>query len=646
MRIKFLFSIVYILLVAYAADAQLCQGSLGDPIVNITFGSGANPGPSLSAATTAYQYVAGDCPSDGFYTVRNNTTACFGNTWHNLTADHSGDPSGYFMLVNASIQPSAFYVDTVKGLCSSSTYEFAAWIMNVILPSACGGNTIQPNLTFSIEKTDGTVLQTYSTGFIAPTNTPTWSQYGNFFTTPAGVTDVVLRIFNNSQGGCGNDLALDDITFRPCGPLITNFINGQPADTVNLCEKGAMYQATLSCTVSGGFSNPVYIWQTWTPSSTGWGDMPIATTTTLGFGIANPLLAGTYRARLAVAESGNLSTTKCRVYSKPFVFIVNPLPVTAVSNNGPVCENAILSLTATGGVNYVWSGPGGFSASGAQVNSSPVQLSHAGKYYVSVTNAAGCTKLDSTLVAVLPTPDATTGFTAASFCEKDSVQLSAFGGGSYEWQPATGLSDAAIANPKASPAVSTDYIVIVSNAQGCRDTAQTSLTLIKRPVVNAGPDKAIMLGQSVQLQGSINENNSVLAWLPPQYIDDAAVLQPIVNPPTDTRYILTATSAAGCGTAYDTVMVKVFKAVYIPSAFSPNGDGLNDTWNIPALAAFQSFELSVYNRFGQQVFHSKNNLKGWDGTFKGQPQPVGAYSYFINLGSSEYILKGSVMIVR
>ena len=77
------FAITFFLLVVYHNTiAQLCQGSLGDPIINITFGNGNNPGPPLSAATTAYQYVSNDCPSDGFYAVRNNTTSCFGNSWH------------------------------------------------------------------------------------------------------------------------------------------------------------------------------------------------------------------------------------------------------------------------------------------------------------------------------------------------------------------------------------------------------------------------------------------------------------------------------------------------------------------------------------------------------------------------------------
>src|SRR5437867_856104 len=104
--------IVSLFFISYS-NAQLCQGSLGDPIINITFGNGANPGAPLSAATTSYQYASNDCPNDGFYTVRNNTLNCFNSTWHTVNNDHTGDANGYFMLINASVQPGAFYLDTV-----------------------------------------------------------------------------------------------------------------------------------------------------------------------------------------------------------------------------------------------------------------------------------------------------------------------------------------------------------------------------------------------------------------------------------------------------------------------------------------------------------------------------------------------------
>lgn len=647
MLIRFCTICFLLTIITQTVNAQLCQGSLGDPIINITFGQGTNPGASLSAATTTYQYVANDCPNDGFYTVRNSTTSCFGNSWYSVNTDHTGDANGYFMLVNASIQPSAFYLDTVRGLCSNTTYELAAWILNVITPSSCNGNTIQPNLTFSIERTNGTILQTYNTGNIAALAAPAWKQYGVFFTTPVGASDIVLRIFNNSQGGCGNDLALDDITFRPCGPLITNAINGTtaPVNSIEYCE-GPQRQAVLSCSVSGGFINPAYQWQYKLPNDNSWSDITLANSNTLNWTIPANAPPGIYQARLAVAEMGNLASPQCRIYSKPFSFTINANPVTTAANDGPACAGSVTILTATGGNQYVWTGPNSFTGSGSPLSLVNTQPVAAGKYYVQVTNAAGCINKDSTTILVNPTPIAAITSSTETICANDSVTLNASGGSSYLWIPATGLNDATVFNPKASPDQTTEYQVVVSNQFNCKDTVSAIVNVIQQPIVDAGPDKIILEGQTAQLTGTINSQGNNFSWSPATYIDNIHSLQPVVNPPVDTRYVLDVVSAFGCGIASDTVFVKVYKNIFIPSAFSPNGDGRNDTWNIPALAAYPYFEVAVYNRWGQMVFHTKSILKPWDGKFNGKDLPMGSYNYFIDVGESQYIFKGSVMIVR
>ena len=134
------------------------------------------------------------------------------------------------MLINASNQPSNFYIQTISGLCEGTTYQFAAWLLNM-----CSVTGINPNITFTIEKTDGTVLETYNTGDIPIINPVTWAQYGFYFTTPGAVSTVVIRMRNNSPGGVGNDLGLDDITFRPAGPAIKATIAGSTNDTTNIC---------------------------------------------------------------------------------------------------------------------------------------------------------------------------------------------------------------------------------------------------------------------------------------------------------------------------------------------------------------------------------------------------------------------------
>ena len=625
--------------------AQLCQGSLGDPIVNITFGAGSNPGSSLTAATTAYQYVSNDCPNDGFYTVRNNTGNCFGGTWHSLTADHTGDANGYFMLINASVQPSAFYLDTVRGLCSSTTYEFAAWVMNVLRPFACNANGNQPNLTFSIEKKDGSLLQTYNTNNIPTQGSPNWQQFGFFFTTPPGVSDIVLRIYNNSLGGCGNDLALDDITFRPCGPQIQSAISGYPSATVSYCA-GTARSFTFTSTVSAGFNNPSFQWQQSINAGL-WTDIPAATTTSFIKNFPSSTIAGIYTYRLSAAEAGNMGSAKCRVASAAMTIDIGAIPVTMIKSNTPLCEGATLLLSVSGNAQYQWTGVNNFSASGTTVSINNAQTSQSGKYYLLATTAAGCIYQDSIMVNINPSPVANITFSATTICEGDKIQLVSSGGTAYQWIPATGLSSTVISGPFASPADTVQYMVIVSNQFACSDTALVLVNVIQRPRADAGPDKTFFVGSNpVLLSGNVSGQNISYSWSPAINITTTQSLQPSVTPPADIDYILTVVSNAGCGIAADTTHVFVYKDVLVPTAFTPNGDGVNDTWHIPALSGLSTFEVSVFNRYGEIVFQTKNANLPWDGKFKGIPQATGVYVYFINLIEQGRILKGTLLILR
>ncbi len=623
---------------------QSCQGSLGDPIVNITFGSGSNPGGQLSSTLTTYAYQQADCPNDGYYTIRNNTVSCYSNTWQTINADHTGDPGGYFMLMNATLQPGAFYEETVTGLCGNTTYEFAAWIINILLQSSCGAAGIQPNITFSIEKTDGTILQSYNTGNIPATANPTWKQYGFFFTTPAGVSDIVFRMVNNAPGGCGNDLAMDDITIRPCGPLITGFIDGLPDMDTSFCA-GVQQQFVVSCNTSGGFINPNFQWQSRDPLNANWTDIPGANSNRIIKLINANTPPGTYQLRLAIAGSGNLNSIQCRVYSQPFTFIIKTNPVTTANNNGPVCEGGMVTLIATGGLQYSWNGPNGYTAFGSPLQLGSVSLNQAGKYLLTATNSNGCMHKDSTTLIINPSPSATTSLANATICAGDSIQLAAGGGTTYLWSPSRGLSGTNLSNPKASPAKTTAYIVKVSNQFACSDTAGTIVNVIQRPFATAGPDKSILKGQSVQL-GGVLQGQQNFSWSPPLYINDIHAEHPIVTPPADMVYILNVAPGFGCGSSSDSVLVKVYNDIYIPNAFSPNGDGLNDTWSIPGLDNFNGYELRVYNRYGQVVFQNKIAGQKWDGTFKSKLLPIGAYCYILDLKQGRKILKGIVYIVR
>ena len=631
---------VIFLLFTNLANAQLCQGSLGDPIVNITFGSGANPGQPFSAATTTYVYTSADCPADGYYAIRNNTSTCFG-AWHTITADHTGDPNGYFMLVNASYNPSAFYLDTVHGLCSNTTFEFAAWIANVLMAGQGCQPSIKPDLTFTIEKTDGTVLQTYNTGGIPEQSTFTWQQMGFYFTTPPGIQDIVLRIVNNASGGCGNDLALDDITFRPCGPTIIASIDGSPATSLSFCA-GSPHSVTFTGSVMSGLSNPLMQWQQ-NINGGGWQDITGATGTSLLQNYVATQTPGTYQYRLTAVAAGSL--TICRTTSQVLSITIMTTLTGIVSSNAPLCAGNTLQLSVTGNAQYQWTGVNGFTATGTSVSIPNAQAAQSGKYYVQASAAGACPYSDSIAVIISPAPVATVS-PDTSICESESVQLTSSGGTTYQWLPSTGLSADNIANPVATPADTTSYMVIVSTGPTCRDTAYVVVNVGARLTVNAGPDKSILKGETTTLNGTVNGANITYNWTPTSYITDVTSLTPQVSPPTDIDYILSTTADGACSIGSDTVHVFVFPDIYIPNAFTPNRDGHNDTWRIPALKAIPVFELSVFSRWGQLIYHTKINDIGWNGQFKGIDQPSGGYVYMLNIGNGKRLLKGVVMLLR
>jgi gliding motility-associated-like protein len=609
-------------------------------MVNITFGSGPNPGPPFSAATTNYTYTSNDCPNDGYYAIRNSTSGCFGTAWHTITADHTGDPNGYFMLVNASFAPSAFYLDTVHGLCSNTTFEFAAWIANLLKPGQ--RTSIKPDLTFTIEKTDGTILQTFNTGSIPEQSTLTWQQMGFYFVTPPGIQDVVLRIVNNAPGGYGNDLALDDITFRPCGPTIMTSINGSPTPSLSFCV-GSAHSLTFTGNVLAGLTNPVLQWQQ-NINGGGWQNIAGATGTTLSQNFPATEAPGTYQYRLTAVEAGNQAA--CSTASSILSVTITPPISATITSNAPLCAGSTLLLSVTGNAQqYQWTGVNGFAATGASASIPDARPAQSGKYYLNASTAAGCSYSDSIAVSISPIPVATAG-PDTSICKNESVQLTSSGGTTYQWQPSTGLSANNIASPVATPADTTRYMVIVSNNASCSDTAYVVINVPSRPTVNAGPDKSILKGETTLLNGMVNGGNNTYNWSPTSYMTDVTSLTPQVSPPADIDYILSATSNAGCGTMSDTVHVFVYTGIYIPNAFTPNTDGINDTWHIPALNAVPVFELSVFNRYGQLIYHTKNNNIPWNGQFNGIDQPSGGYVYLLNINNGQRVLKGMVMLLR
>jgi gliding motility-associated-like protein len=631
------------ILISLSARSQLCSGSLGDPVAHITFGSGSQQGPPLSPGKTNYNYIPGSCPEDGSYTVTNLSFGCFNQTWHTIVGDHTpNDAGGFYMLVNASTAPGVFYVDTIRSLCGNTTYEFSSYVLNAVKPTACNNLPISPDLTFTIETESGTVLTTYNTGKIPATDAPRWVQYGTFLTTPPGVTTVIIRITNNAPGGCGNDLAIDDIMFRPCGPKIETGIEGLATRETRYCESNPR-DYVLQTTISSGFNAPRLQWQVSLDDGFTWNDIPGATSDTY---LRKHTAKGSYFYRVLVGDGDNIYNTSCRIASETIIFRVNPDIAVQITSYVYGCLGSTVTLFASGGSKFSWTGPGGFRSDKQGPEIPNIQYKDSGRYTVTVSSQEGCSGTASSYLQVFENARISVTPTVSA-CEGKPAQLNASGGVRIKWDPPLGLNNDTIYSPQATVKDNTKYRALIYNQFGCFDTATVQVNVLKLPRADAGPDLKMLRDRPIQLKPSISGTSVSHSWSPTNYMANSTAVSPTVNPPSDIRYRLTVSSNVGCGISTDEMEVKVFDRIRIPNTFTPNGDGYNDVWEIDLLPIFESSVLEVYNTAGQLVHRSIGYSRAWDGTRNGNPVPAGTYYYTVDLKIPKAEkLTGYITIIR
>jgi hypothetical protein len=216
------FGFIFIILpFAFLSKAQPANCTFKPPQFTIHFGAG-NVGDVNSVDLSNYRRVSHSCPSDGYYSFAPYTSDCFRGDWHTLSEDHtSGDAAGNMLLVNAAPYPGEFLRTPVRGLKSSTMYELGLWLMNLCRPTNKCPYPLLPRLNIRLETKEGKIVANIVTGELPRVQSPGWAQHRAFFTTPASTSTLILVMADNAPGGCGNDFALDDITFRECVKQIT-----------------------------------------------------------------------------------------------------------------------------------------------------------------------------------------------------------------------------------------------------------------------------------------------------------------------------------------------------------------------------------------------------------------------------------------
>lgn len=296
----------------------------------------------------------------------------------------------------------------------------------------------------------------------------------------------------------------------------------------------------------------------------------------------------------------------------------------SAGSDAAICLGNNYTMAPVGNwVTYSWAPAAGLSATNiANPVASPAATT---TYTLTITDANGCTGIDSMVLTVnVPIVPAMSSDT--SICIGEAANLTATPGVVFSWSPNTGLSNAAGSFTTASPNGTTTYTCTVTDINGCISTGQVVVTIFPTNFATAGNDTSILPGLSAQLNAT-NPNGINYTWSPIDYLNDPNIANPIANPTATTTYTVSMTDVNGCITNDDVIVIlqPACQGVINATAFTPNGDGLNDVCKLIHMGYDELVEFDIYNRWGAKIFSTNNFNEGWDGTFNGLECEIGTY---------------------
>ncbi len=339
---------------------------------------------------------------------------------------------------------------------------------------------------------------------------------------------------------------------------------------------------------------------------------------------------------------------------------IGTFPLLKARGDTTVCGTYPVPLSASGAAVYSWSP--GTNLNDSTIANPVANTSQTTNYVVSAFIDPGCVSKDTVVVTDLPLPVFTLSSPAnADLCEGTNFTITATLTGvpdtgiSYQWSSVNLGQGLSTLSSYSGTAMHTDtfYVAVFDSACKITDSLQTNLQVDTLPIltINKSNDIDCALPEAVL---GVNGGSSY-TWTPASTIDQGAnTANPTVDPLITTTY--TVSTVNGACTTVDSIEVSVdFKgqtsSFSVPSAFTPNGDGINDCLKLNYWGAVSNFEFSIYNRWGQRVFYTTSRDVCWDGTFNGTPQPPGAFIYQIKASSpcsaSGYVFrKGTVTLIR
>lgn len=336
----------------------------------------------------------------------------------------------------------------------------------------------------------------------------------------------------------------------------------------------------------------------------------------------------------------------CKTNDSVFVNVKQFVTLDAGRDTG-ICQGDAVQLNPiSDALHYKWSPSTFLNSDTAKF---PIATPPVTTTFFVIGNIGKCQSNDNVTIRVTPYP-ASVSRVDTALCLGNSIQFNASGGSTYTWSPAFFLNNPNIPNPITNPNRNITYIVSIRDTLGCPKPVFDTVTVkVQKITADAGPrDTSIVINQPLQLNAT---GGQFYLWQPSAGLNNNAIANPIAIINNNIDYVVQVSNAAGC-LATDTISVKVFKVLpglYVPNVFSPNGDGKNDVFRPIPIGLKQINYFKVFNRWGQLVFSTTEQNKGWDGTFKGRAQDAAVFVWIaegIDYEDKKITQKGIVTLIR
>ncbi len=446
------------------------------------------------------------------------------------------------------------------------------------------------------------------------------------WTYPAPVITQVRLIVTDSKGCIDTVIKPLTVSSRPA--------IGLPFRDTLICSIDTLgLKATIPNTAS----------VTWVP------DNVANKTRILSANTANPLVypQDTTNYIVTVNDHGCTNTDTVRVNVLKFISV-------QLRPDTTICKTDSLVLRPVSqALSYSWAPS--YALSNATVKY-PAAAPLANTTYTVTANLGKCQATAQTLVKVAPYPIVNISTADTFICFGQRIQL--IGNSSttsFHWSPVNTLINANTLTPIAGPTHTTSYILTAADtSKGCPKSVSDTVVVTVVPFMTAyaGRDTSVVPEQPLQLNAS--GSGAHFLWTPASYLNNPNIANPVATLPADIdsiRYTVKVTGQGGCY-AEDAVRVRVFKTapeIFIPSAFTPNGDGRNDVLKPITIGISKLVYFKIFNRWGQLLYITTEIGKGWDGDFNGAGQPSGTYVYETEgrdyLGNKVY-RKGTTVLIR